>query len=227
MRNINLTASPRTGRIPAYGRPEGSALNPMPNTASNTLPNWRQSTLDCPAIWRNWLMDSQSLTRRLQRQSPGNFSVTVLRQTLTRPRRDEAMALGIPHTQLTLVREVILNGDGQPRVFARSVIPLPALRGKLRFLQRLGNRPLGEFLFKNPAIKRGPIWLTRWPIKLLPDIPGSNVSTSWGTPRDTVLWARYSIFRHQQAGILVSEVFLPSLLSHTTGKTTSTPGRFG
>lgn len=171
-------------------------------------PHWLNSPVNCPRAWRGWLLDRGSLTRRLQEHSRGDFSVTVLRQSWGKPRRDEAMALGIPFRQHALIREVVLSGQGQPWVFARSVIPLQALHGKRRFLGTLGNRPLGELLFRNPHIQRGPIFLASWPRALLPCTLQEQLP---GLTAPTALWARYSLFQHGTASLLVSEVFLPTL----------------
>ena len=156
-----------------------------------------------PPALRSWLLDRGSLTRRLQRESGGNFAVTVLNQRWCRPRLDEAQALGIPPHRYALVREVILHGRGEPWVYARSVLPLSVLEGPLRFLRKLDNRPLGALLFGNPAIRRGPVVLQRWPQALLP-VPLQQAGAA-------ALWGRYSVFRHGAGGILVSEVFLPRL----------------
>ena len=156
-----------------------------------------------PPALRDWLLDRSSLTRRLQRHSGGDFAVTVLSQRWARPRLDEAQALGIPPQQYALLREVILHGRGQPWVYARSVLPLAVLDGSLRFLRRLDNRPLGALLFGNPAIRRGPVVLQRWPQALLP--PGQQQAGA------APLWGRYSVFSLDAHGILVSEVFLPAL----------------
>lgn len=175
------------------------------------IPHWLQSPVNCPRAWRGWLLDRGSLTHRLQMHSGGDFSVTVLQQGWGKPRRDEALALGIPFCQHALIREVVLNGHGQPWVFARSVIPLQTLHGKLRFLRTLGDRPLGELLFRNPHIQRGPLFLAPWSCALLPATLQPLVRQPHGSPTPATLWARYSLFRHEAASLLVSEVFLPTL----------------
>ena len=157
-----------------------------------------------PLPLRAWLLNRRSLTRRLQQHSNNHFSVTVVSQRWERPRLDEARALDIPPQQLALVREVILYGGGQPWVYARSVLPQQALNGRLRFLRKLGNKPLGALLFSNPAIKRGPVVLQRYPQSQLP------VALQQAT--QPPLWGRYSIFRYGDNGILVSEIFLPAFI---------------
>jgi chorismate--pyruvate lyase len=147
--------------------------------------------------------------------SNGTFTVTVLKQEWHKPRRDEAMALGIPFGQYALIREVVLSGQGQPWVFARSVLPLSVLHGKLRFLRKLDNRPLGGLLFKNRAIRRGSIFVSQWPCAQLPETLQTFAPLSASHSYATTLWARYSIFHHESAGLMVSEVFLPALSDNT------------
>jgi chorismate lyase len=152
---------------------------------------------------RDWLLDTGSLTRRLQKASNNRFAVSVLKQRWERPRLDEARALNIPPHQLVLIREVILYGCDQPWVYARSVLPHQALNGRLRFLRKLGNKPLGALLFGNPSIKRGAVVVQRVAQSHLPALLQQS-----GSP----LWGRYSIFRYGKNGILVSEVFLPDFV---------------
>jgi chorismate--pyruvate lyase len=153
---------------------------------------------------RDWLRDRGSLTRRLQKASNNHFAVSVLKQRWERPRLDEARALNIPPHQLVLIREVILYGCDQPWVYARSVLPQNILSGRLRFLRRLGNKPLGALLFSNPAIKREPVVVQRYAPSQLP--PALRQQS------EQPLWGRYSIFRYGENGILVSEIFLPALV---------------
>lgn len=148
-----------------------------------------------------WLLDKGSLTAKLILLSQGEFRVKVLRQVHARASRSEAAALGIAPHQLCLVREVILLGHHQPWVFARSVLPLTSLTGKLRHLRKQGSRPLGAFLFSQPKLTRSPISLSLIyrhhqyvPAVLLDDAP---------------VWGRRSIFYVESKPLLVSEVFLP------------------
>ena len=153
---------------------------------------------------QHWLQDRGSLTKRLQKKSSGDFSVAVLKQCWERPRLDEARALAIPPQQFALIREVILHGNGQQWVYARSVLPQRALNGRLRFLRNLGNKPLGALLFSNSSIKREPVVLQRVAQSRLP----ASLQQSGQPP----LHGRYSIFRYGKHGILVSEVFLPDFI---------------
>lgn len=154
---------------------------------------------------RPWLLDKGSLTAKLILLSQGEFRVKVLRQIHARASRSEALALGVATYQLCLVREVILLGRNQPWVFARSVLPLTSLVGKLRHLRKQGSRPLGAFLFSQPKLTRSPISLGRI-YRYHHYVPATLMS-------DGPVWGRRSIFYVQGKPLLVSEVFLPGFPS--------------
>lgn len=154
-----------------------------------------------------WLTDRGSLTARLMARCT-EFSVLPLRQNLAVANRDEAWLLQLPPHRLALVREVLLRCDGLPAVFAHSLIASDELRRTWRFVAQLGNRPLGAVLFANPRIQRQPLHyksldarhpLYRGAAEHLPHVP----------PR---LWARRSLFTLNHAPLLVTEVFLPTVM---------------
>ncbi len=155
----------------------------------------RPASTDAPLCWRKWLLDPGSLTQRLVSASQGNFRVEVIRQGWYHPTRSEAKALGMRPRQLAVIREVQLIGNGQPWVFARSVIPATTLTGKQRELNFVGSRSLGSILFRDPTMRRGPLQISRLKIR-----DGDSA------------WARRSLFYLSDKPLLVSEVFLPALL---------------
>lgn len=153
-----------------------------------------------PARWRPWLLDCGSLTERLLAASGGDLRVRVLHQRWARPRLDERRALRLGAGQRALIREVLLLGRGAPWVHARSVLPLALLRGRYRFLARLGERPLGALLFREPSLRRGCIRIARRPV---PALPGLEV------PPGALAWERRSLFHLGNRPLLVAEMFLP------------------
>lgn len=150
-------------------------------------------------------MDKGSLTAKLIELSQGDFTVKVLRQIYARANPSESDALGIAHHSLSLIREVILLGHNQPWVFARSVLPLNSLNGKLRHLRKQGSRPLGAFLFSQRHLLRSPIALA-----LINRHHGYAPENLIG---DHLVWGRRSIFYVAGKPLLVSEVFLPGFPS--------------
>jgi chorismate--pyruvate lyase len=155
----------------------------------------------------SWLSDQGSLTRRLKQRCPQRFAVDVLGMQWTRPDRGEARLLGIPQSQIVLLREVHLKCADKLCVYARSVIPLKTLSGRHRRLRRLGNKPLGEYLFASPTLERSRI---EW-AHLAPDNKlFHNTLPQSGTMNGTI-WGRRSLFRIDHRPLLVSEFFLPVL----------------
>jgi chorismate--pyruvate lyase len=169
---------------------------------------WRQPVLGqagkVPQELRDWLLDSGSLTQRLQQASDDQFSVQVLSQSLQLPGLSERQVLGLAPRRLALIREVVLFGRGVPWVFARSVIPLQTLTGRLRKLRRLDSRPLGALLFTDPTMTREPLeWAC---INANNSIPLTAQLPTF----DEVLWGRRSVFKLSAKPLLVCEIFLPS-----------------
>lgn len=153
---------------------------------------------------REWLLDKHSLTAKLVALSAQVFRVEVLSQTIAVPSLDERQALGMQEKQVALVREVVLYGQDQPWVFARSLLPLSSLVGELRHLRKQGNRPLGAFLFRQPHLERGAIAVS----VIKPEhgyVPTTLLS-------EQPVWGRRSVFSLAGKPLLVSEVFLDNFI---------------
>ncbi|OUS17337.1 hypothetical protein A9Q88_03595 [Gammaproteobacteria bacterium 50_400_T64] len=183
-------------------------LNPSPQIlAKHREAHWqsyrRLPAYVVPSHWRHWLLDRGSLTQRLVAASGGQFRVRILSQAIAKPRRSEAKVLGIANSHLAVIREVILYGKDQPWVYARSVLPLSSLTGRLARLRNLDERPLGAILFADPSMRRSKLELARvQPAKVaLPVELGIF---------DTPLWGRRSVFYVADKPLLVSEIFLPT-----------------
>lgn len=179
---------------------------------------------------RAWLTGEGSLTQRL-RQAARTFEVVRLAQQRGGACNDEVACIrsaagrgdrlqGRPGTQrgvsrrlATLTREVLLVCDGLPTVFAHSVIDASALRGRWRWLAGLGVRPLGEALFSDPLVRRGPL---RFRQLRAPDRRYRSAAAELaarGLPVPRSLWARRSVFSAGGRQLLVTEVFLPAVAS--------------
>jgi len=156
-----------------------------------------------PLFWRDWLSDAGSLTERLLEASNGDLSVSVLNQGLDVPSLSERQVLGLSDRRRAMVREVVLYGAGQPWVFARSVLPLTTLTGRLRKLRQLDNQPLGALLFKDPTMRREPVQVAC--INTNGQALPSQIISA-----DQSFWGRRSVFRLDQKPLLVAEFFLPT-----------------
>lgn len=153
-----------------------------------------------PKALKGWLLDRGSLTDRLVKKSGGQFQVHVLRQSWGRMRRDEACLLNMKQRQAALVREVILQGGGQPWVYARSVLPAKSLERSLRHLKHLGSQPLGAVLFSDPHMERSTIEIAL--------LSPAELSVPVSQP----VWGRRSVFYLHHQPLLVSEIFLPGFI---------------
>ena len=138
---------------------------------------------DVPNAVMYWLDDDQSLTAKLKRKFD-DFAVNVLLQTQLEPHQNEATILDF--TGDSIIREVELLGNTQVMVFARSVIPIT---NDTKDLLSIGSKPLGEVLFNDPTIIRGPLQIT-------------HTGSTWG---------RRSTFTIGTTKLLVSEFFLECL----------------
>lgn len=140
--------------------------------------------------WASWLLEEGSLTLRLKSHAKQSFAVKVLLEEETQPTPDELNLLGIS-SQTCWVRQVYLEIDNQPWVFARSVMPLASLSPTAKQLIQVGNQALGHLLFANPKVKRGKLFFCQ-PKQL--NLPS--------------LWGRASCFSGNAGQILVTEHFL-------------------
>lgn len=162
-----------------------------------------------PPVLEDWLVHCGSLTGRLKHQCH-RFSVEQVNTRIHPANQDEERELGLRRGQNAYVREVVLYCNGQPVIFAHSVIPLKNLRGPWNSVTRLGSRPLGEALFSNHQIKRHPLAyktlrrhhkLYRQSQQAVPFEPNAR------------LVARRSRFSLEGRSLMVTEVFLPSILN--------------
>lgn len=182
-----------------------SASNPS-SQAPFLAPNWTfHRQFGIPPYLGSWLWDADSLTAKLIALSNQQFAVEILRQVYAPATLNEYRALGIRVGEPCLIREVVLRGKNQPWVFARSVLPLSSLTGRLRQLRWQGSKPLGAFLFNQPDLQRSPIAISC----LRPRHRYVPTRLQAGK----TLWGRRSVFFVDKKPLLVSEVFLSPLVN--------------
>lgn len=145
-----------------------------------------------PVSVKAWLLDQGSLTQRLIAASNGHFRVECLHQGFVVPLLNEAQLLGLKPRQKAWIREVCLYCYDEPWVYARSIVPVSSLLGRLRFLRQLKNTALGSLLFKDPFLQR------------------SHFEVSIIGEASQKVFARRSLFLFYQQPLLVAEFFLPS-----------------
>jgi len=155
---------------------------------------------------KSWLFDSGSLTTRLVHHCNGKFSVKVLSVQRATPTPDEVKVLKLKARNHSIIREVLLLCEDRPVVYARTIIPVSSLRSSLRGIVKLGNKSLGAVLFADKKMLRKPMEIT-----LLKESHKCHAWTRYKGKKS--IWGRRSVFIIKGQEILVSEFFLPDLLS--------------
>lgn len=161
----------------------------------------------CDPLLRSWLTEPDSLTARCQRACT-DFRVRLLSFGKGRALADES-AGGEAGRGLAWVREVALECDGRPVIFAHTTLAT-APNGRLsRWMAGLGNRSLGSLLFSYPGFERGAIEFLRLDARH----PLYRRAAALGEPGGlgATLWARRSLHRLGRQRVLVTEVFLPAI----------------
>jgi chorismate--pyruvate lyase len=161
-----------------------------------------------PAPLRHWLTGDGSLTAKLVAHSAA-FRVQRLHQRTALCLADEAQVIGMARRGRVWEREVLLRCDERPVVFAHTVVPMSASADDWPLFNALGERSLGSTLFGDPLVRRGALEYAR----LRPGHPlMARASAALGGAVFSVLYARRCLYRRHQGSLLVTEVFLPSVL---------------
>ena len=165
--------------------------------------------LNAPPAYVPWLTAGGSLTARLKAHSDA-FRVQCLHQRTARCLSDEAAAIGMRHAGRVWEREVLLRCDNTPVVFGHTVVPMSATAADWPLFSSLGERSLGSTLFYDPLVQRGALEFAR----LRPGHPlAQRARAALGVADSAILYARRCLYRRRQGTLLVTEVFLPSVLA--------------
>lgn len=157
-----------------------------------------------PAL-RGWISTTGLLTHKLG-SATGSYAVEVELEKPSALSAEEAKLLGCA-VQPALLREIELDTEKRACIFARTLIPDSTLRDH-PWLADLGDSPLGETLLR----RRGDVTRSGFEIAQLdPDDELYAKAASRLVADPEALWARRSVFRIGQAGLLVYEVLLPPI----------------
>ena len=167
-------------------------------------------------VLRDWLTETGSLTARLIAHS-AQFRVRRIRQADGLVGLDDQTILQVPRRVQVHQRDVVLECDGRPVVFAQSCMPLSATASDWPVFGRLGERSLGSVLFGDPLVQRGPLQFARLPprhalMKQLDASLGLALVLAGHARPETMLLARRCLYRRRRGILLVSEIFLPCIL---------------
>ena len=160
-----------------------------------------------PAL-RAWLIETGSLTARLVAYS-SHFRVRRIRQSIGLVGRDAQAILQLPRRVQVHQRDVVLECDGRPVVFAQSCVPFSATASDWPIFSRLGERSLGSILFGDPLVHRAPLQFARLsrhhPLFM-------QLEAVLGRQDELMLFGRRCLYRRQRGVLLVTEIFLPCII---------------
>ncbi|WP_370662401.1 chorismate--pyruvate lyase family protein [Massilia aurea] len=165
----------------------------------------------------DWLVTPGSLTARLVAASKA-FRVRRLHQHGAVCLADEAAAIGLARPQRVWEREVLLVCDGTPVVFAHTVVPPSADASDWPLFSALGERSLGSTLFYDPLVRRGSLEFARLGFEH-PLVRRAHAAVGGAGADNAIYYARRCVYRRRQGLLLVTEVFLPTVLSLGAGAT--------
>ena len=100
---------------------------------------------------KSWLLEDGPITEKIK--SSEVFKLNLLIDEIDKVEDSEADFLG-ENLGMIKTREVILMGNDEPKVFARSLIPLVTIEKGFARLGELGTKPLGDILFEKEIFKR-------------------------------------------------------------------------
>jgi chorismate--pyruvate lyase len=187
-------------------------LNARPRSASLRQAQWQPHVLalNAPQGYVPWLTEHGSLTARLKAHSD-SFRVQCLHQRTAICLSDEAVAIGMHHRGRVWEREVLLRCDNTPAVFAHTVVPMSATAADWPLFSARGERSLGTTLFGDPLVRRGVLEFARLR-EGHPLAQRARAALGADAPDAHILYARRCLYQRRQGTLLVTEVFLPSVL---------------
>ena len=135
-----------------------------------------------------WLNEEGSITEKIS--SDSKFILKILSDDIGNAEDEEYLALNIP-SQKVRIREVILYGDSEPLVYARSIIPNQTSSKGYPGLGSIGSKPLGDLLFQSELF-----------------IKTHREFAQFQTPDKEVVWGRRTHYLVRGYPLSVMEVFL-------------------
>lgn len=179
--------------------------------SSAGLAHWMRhvNAINPPTLVRAWLTEPGSLTAQLMAHSR-HFRVRRIRQASGMILSDEQHVLQLSRRVLVSQRNVVLECDGVPVVFAHTSVPLSATASDWPLFGSLGERSLGSTLFGDPLVRRGALQFARLSHRH-PLI--RRLEQTLGRQTEQTFFARRCVYRRRQGVLLVSEIFLPAIVA--------------
>lgn len=181
------------------------------------------NAVNAPPAIRQWLLSPGSLTAKLKAHS-NTFRVQCLHQETARCLTDEAASIGLHRAGRVWEREVLLRCDGQPAVFGHTVVPMQATATDWPLFSALGERSLGTTLFGDRMVRRGTLEFARLRAghPLVQRVQAALAQEGRSIADQAFIFARRCLYQRHQGLLLVTELFLPTVLELTRTVATET-----
>lgn len=154
--------------------------------------------------WENLIFEG-SLTEHLRKITHNAIEHRLKFEGFAHPNLEECLPLSIKPNNRAWIREIEWIYKGHIWVYARVVIPEKTALIQNSLLTKIGNKSLGDFLFKDPNLQRSSFEICR--------IPSNHIYRQIADEENHLLskalWARRSVFHFQHHPLLVIEIFKP------------------
>jgi len=137
---------------------------------------------------KSWLTETNLLTNRIK-ESGHKYAVQVLKESLSSP---PMLLKNKNDADQNYIREVVLSVDNDACILAQTLVPNSTLELN-RWIQSLGEQPLGERLSMMPKVSR------------------SAFEYAYLELSEVSVWIRRSSFAIDNTLLWVAELFLPAL----------------
>ncbi len=159
----------------------------------------------------HWLSDSGSLTQRLKDHFSDNITFRLLFEGKANLEADEAALLCLDINQKQWVREVAWYYQQQCWIVARVVVPV-SRASSFDDILTIGERSIGDLLFRSDGIVSGEIELAQIPRKHPYYLRVNRITRL----QVASLWGRRRTFSRSGGSLLVNEIFLPEFFAHAS-----------
>ncbi len=136
---------------------------------------------------KSWLLEKGPITKRIK--SVKKFRLELIQDEVSDVEKVEKDFLN-SHSRKIRVREVVLYGNSEPMVFARTIIPNTTIEKGFAKLGTLGESPLGDILFKKDIFIK------------------ENVAYASFRHEKKIFWGRKTKYTVKDLPFSVMEVFL-------------------
>ena len=137
---------------------------------------------------KSWLTETNLLTNRIK-ESGHKYAVQILKESLSSP---PMLLKNKNDADQNYIREVVLSVDNDACILAQTLVPNSTLELN-RWIQSLGEQPLGERLSVMPKVSR------------------SAFEYAYLELSEVSIWIRRSSFAIDNTLLWVAELFLPAL----------------